>query len=311
MMDLLKKNFEKLILAIALIVVVATAIILYLRAVTIADQIRNPQVVKGQISVQILDKRKYNRHFEQIKSPFQWRAFDHRVFAPSLFYKTPPPDIKLVIWEDFDKNKNNLDDNWERRYGLPVLNPSQQDDVQDYDDDKFTNREEYLDGTDPLDPSSRPSYAMKLKLASVTDESARIQFTGAMTEPVAGHAAILTVTDPSGRKSVTVRAGAEVAGHTVEKFVTDEEGRSIRGIILVRGLPGDVPQTVPVGGDIVLPNKFVVIDSAAAGGGVKPLRETEELEVRGEKFVVIKIDTQNRKVIIKDQAGKEYHLPFP
>jgi hypothetical protein len=242
MMELLKKNFEKLILAIALVVLVATAVILYLRARAIADQIRNPPPIKGPISVPVLDKRKYDGHFQQIKSPFQWRAYDHRVFAPSLFYKTPPPDIKLVIWEDTDRNKNKIDDGWEHSFGLPVLGASQEDSEKDYDNDGFTNREEYLDGTNPLDPASRPSYAMKLEVTSVADESTRIQFAGAMTDPVAGHAAILTVTDKTGRTSTTVRRGAVVAAHTVEKFNTDEQGRSIKSIVLVRGLPGDKPQ---------------------------------------------------------------------
>jgi hypothetical protein len=310
MMDLLKKNFEKLLLAIALVVVVATAVILFLRAKAIADQIRNPPTVKGPISVPIIDKRKYDRHFQQIKSPFQWRSYDHRVFAPSLFYKTPPPDIKLVIWEDMDRNKNNIDDSWEHFYGLPVLSAAQQEGEKDPDGDGFNNREEYLDGTNPLDPASRPSYAMKLEVASVTDESTRIQFVGAMTNPGGDHVAILTVTDPAGRKSETVRHGSVVAGYTVEKFNTDERGRSILSIVLTRGLPGDKPQILEVGKEIILEDKSVEIRNIV-DNILKNYRETEVLEIRGEKFVVIKIDTQSRKVIIQDLTGKKYELPFP
>lgn len=310
MMDLLKKNFEKLLLAIALIVLVAMAVILYLRAQTIADQIRNPKFPTGQISVQVLDKRKYDRHFQQLKSPFQWRAYEHRVFAPSLFYKTPPPDIKLVIWEDMDKNKNTLDDAWERFFGLPVLSPSQEDSAKDYDGDGFTNREEYLDGTNPIDPSSRPSYAMKLEVKSLTDKSTRIHFSGAMGDPVSGHAAILTVTDDSGRRSMTVRKDAIVADHKVEKFNTDQDGRNIRSITLVRDLPGDKPRILEVGKEIVLSDKSVVIRNIVDDIATN-LREDAEFEIRGEKFIVIEIDTQKRKVIIKDLNGKTYELPIP
>ena len=47
-----------------------------------------------------------------------------------------------------------MPDNWEIRYGLDPLNPS--DAALDRDKDGYSNLEEYKAGTDPSDPGSNP-----------------------------------------------------------------------------------------------------------------------------------------------------------
>ena len=55
---------------------------------------------------------------------------------------------------DSDDDNDLMPDNWEIRYGLDPLNPS--DAALDRDKDGYSNLEEYKAGTDPSDPGSNP-----------------------------------------------------------------------------------------------------------------------------------------------------------
>ena len=60
-------------------------------------------------------------------------------------------------WQAFDTDKDGMPDGWEVDYGLdPLVN----DAGGDNDGDGFTNLAEYLKGSDPIDPKSRPVIAM-------------------------------------------------------------------------------------------------------------------------------------------------------
>ena len=60
-------------------------------------------------------------------------------------------------WQAFDTDRDGMSDGWEVNYGLdPLVN----DAGDDNDGDGFTNLAEYLKGSDPLDPKSRPVIAM-------------------------------------------------------------------------------------------------------------------------------------------------------
>ena len=56
-----------------------------------------------------------------------------------------------------DTDGDNMPDGWEVTYGL---NPNANDASSDKDNDGYSNLQEYRAGTDPTDPSSKPSKAM-------------------------------------------------------------------------------------------------------------------------------------------------------
>ena len=61
-----------------------------------------------------------------------------------------------------DSDGDGLPDEWEKKYGLNVNDPS--DANADLDGDEFTNLEEYVAKTDPKDPKDHPDYLDSLKI---------------------------------------------------------------------------------------------------------------------------------------------------
>jgi hypothetical protein len=74
----------------------------------------------------------------------------------------PPEDGTNAGW---DSDGDGMPDEWENKYGLNPLDPS--DAHGDLDGDLFSNLEEFLAGTDPADPKSHPPYINYLKVEEI------------------------------------------------------------------------------------------------------------------------------------------------
>lgn len=93
----------------------------------------------------------------QISATTTFQAYAGAPFGPAsgitpiraaAYTIAPPPGITPPA--TVDANKNGLGDGWENAFGL-------HDPDGDADHDGFTNRDEYLAGTDPFDPNSKPT----------------------------------------------------------------------------------------------------------------------------------------------------------
>jgi hypothetical protein len=78
--------------------------------------------------------------------------------------------------EEFDQDEDGIPDVWESRYGFNVLSAA--DAQQDADQDGFINLEEYQGKTDPKDPTSRPSYAAKLRVERIVNTPFKLLYRG-------------------------------------------------------------------------------------------------------------------------------------
>ncbi|MEI6033797.1 MAG: Amuc_1099 family pilus-like system protein [Verrucomicrobiae bacterium] len=65
---------------------------------------------------------------------------------------------------------------WLMKYRLDYADPDIKD--QDFDDDRFTNLEEFIAGTDPTDPTSTPPYSNKLRLTKFDPIPFKLKFSG-------------------------------------------------------------------------------------------------------------------------------------
>jgi hypothetical protein len=127
---------------------------------------------------------------------------------------TPAPSPKpeeatapVVASAAVSPNEKDAYEAWFKKYHLDLNDPKMLD--ADPDGDGFTNREEFLANTDPLDPSSHPPYtdpSRFLRLKEYTE--ARLPIT---LEKIDGEKAHLKRTDGEG-KIETVKAGDTVHG---------------------------------------------------------------------------------------------------
>ena len=79
-----------------------------------------------------------------------------------------------------DSDGDGMPDEWERKYGLNPQDPA--DAGLDSDEDGFTNLQEFLDGTDPLDPKSHRDHATLLRVVKVEATPLPLVFKGLFME---------------------------------------------------------------------------------------------------------------------------------
>lgn len=150
------------------------------------------------------------------------------------FSGIPQPSLAQM-----DRDADGITDDWELRFGLDKTQKA--DASADPDEDGFNNLEEFGSGTDPLNASSHPLYAHKLRFVEEKKESFPLIFQG-YTELADGNTVFQLSAVGSG-KSHFPSIGDEVEGVLVKRFVEGEIGevprlyveRGCHEIELVRG----------------------------------------------------------------------------
>ncbi len=89
--------------------------------------------------------------------------------------------VKPIETINADSDGDGMPDEWERKYGLNPQDPS--DAALDSDEDGFTNLQEFLDGTDPLDAKSHKDFATLLRVEKIEATILPLKFTGASRMP--------------------------------------------------------------------------------------------------------------------------------
>jgi hypothetical protein len=292
-MEMLKRNFEKVLLAIALLVVLGTAVFLFARADKIKKQLGILPAEKRQSDIARIERVTFDPLFDQLKAPFQWRSVSHRLFNPNPMiltregvkpWKAPPLDPMRA---------------WESRYGMDQIGT---DPELDPDNDGFTNREEYVCGTDPTDPKSRPSMAVKLRAARVYEKRIGVQFVGTviMTK---GEAPVLWFKLSDGR-AVYIHAGEMAESYKVLEAVRDDKGEIV-AVTIQR--EGEQPITLKLkeeAGDVEPVADLVFPPTGQRWEG----RRNEKITLSGEQFTIKNIDIKTGKVIILSPTGETYEF---
>jgi hypothetical protein len=172
-MDWLTKNYERVALITAIVILFASAVALFRSAATFNDQfadlqrppIQRPATPPGKANeVQAADK---NLH-----QPPQW-TFSGRsgLFVPEKhFIATNGEPATLQTTEIHPPVPNE----WFEQFGLAIADSDALD--QDPDGDGFSNFDEWQGHTNPTDKNSHPDYLTKLKLKSFSQEPFRLVF---------------------------------------------------------------------------------------------------------------------------------------
>jgi len=178
-MDWLKKNYERAILAVAILALIGSSVFIVLGSMdfptTFAtrnsskrpDNTIKPLPIEAlQTASQAVDKAKI------------WTSHDGSLFIsrPYVLLNNELID-PLAAGKDLHAPITNA---WLIKYDLPYWEGDIKD--QDPDGDRFSNLEEFVNNTDPLDAKSVPPYWTKLRLAKFISKPFRLKFTGTPDE---------------------------------------------------------------------------------------------------------------------------------
>jgi len=174
-MDWLKTNYEKAILGFAaLALLVSGGLIIRVTRVF-------PEQFEGRDSAKPADhtikpyptKEKIEAAIT-VKNPKKWRVHDGSLFVSRPYVLRDGTLIDPT--ESSEDLHPPIKNSWLLKYELPYW----EDDVtsQDPDQDRFSNKEEFLAGTDPVDKDSVPPYHTKLRLKKFISVPFRLVFTG-------------------------------------------------------------------------------------------------------------------------------------
>ena len=204
-MGFLKKHYEKLILAVSLLIFIIALIyliVVFSQPMKITDKdlkLKNnkPDYVsvfdeKGEEIAK--DGKKKYEFFSTLKKEDRWqksqnrgkdipvstdfmtpfkaaRCFHCKQIIPLIYFDKEQDCIlchkslhKIVVVKTKDVDHDQMSDDWERKYDLQPMNPS--DKMLDKDEDGFPNYVEFVAKTEPNNALSHPSLAQRLYLTS-------------------------------------------------------------------------------------------------------------------------------------------------
>ena len=228
-------------------------------------------------------------------------------------------EVEVVV----DADKDGLPDEWERKYGLNMNDPS--DAGMDSDGDDFTNLEEYTFKTNPKDKNDHPDYLDSLKIVLPPKETQMpFAFRKANKIPSGWRCEFLNPMqkDNYGRRGTTLTAivGKEIAdadgkgsGFVVKDFTEKSERQSIKGsegltkmvdvseVTVERIKDGKVFKlVVQHGKNVKLAPMDVQVTLQYERGSVKTFDVVpgSEIVLSGVKYRISKIDVDGKKVKI-------------
>lgn len=174
-MDWLKKNYDRALLGVLVLVLLACAGLIVAKVQGFPEQFSNRNSAKAPShAIPPFSTDALVAMAEAVKAPRTWK-----VHEGSLFVSRP---YVLVDNEPIDPLEGSKDlhppikNSWLIKYDLPYWEGDIKD--QDADEDRFSNLEEFLADTDPTDAKSVPPFYTKLRLRKFIAVPFRLIFTG-------------------------------------------------------------------------------------------------------------------------------------
>jgi hypothetical protein len=172
-MDWVKKNYERVLLMMGIVILLVSAFLIFRNALTFQSQFADLQSRPMQRPATPPGKAKdVEAALQKLHQPPQW-TFSGRsgLFVPEKhFIGADGQPATLQTTEVHPPVPNE----WIEQFGLPIGDADvlEQDPV----DDGFSNFDEWQGKTNPTDPRSHPDYLTKLKLKSFSQEPFRLVF---------------------------------------------------------------------------------------------------------------------------------------
>jgi hypothetical protein len=309
----LRQNIDKLLLVSTLVVLLASAVYLLLKIRVERNEIdegswQNPSRPKP---AELIDLTPYVSNNLALASPYQGTAISSNLMMVSElrvscinaecakpiafralvcpFCKTPQPPH-----DDFDLDKDNMDDRWEREQGLNPRDPN--DATLDPDNDGFSNLEEFVSKTNPFDGTSTPPPGAKLRLVGSRLTPFDLMFVAASGEEGSYR---FTLRFRREDRTVIRTLGEDVMGYIISSYLpAGPDGNQT----LVLTKPDGTEQVLILGTPVTSEDWEARLVSLL-DGQQWDVRKDSIVQVRGDDYKVV--DIQQRKAIIEDVNSGE------
>lgn len=176
-MDWLKKHFDRVILAVLGLAVLVFAVIIILSVSGYNETFATRNSAQSQNNnVPAPGTNQVKQALDSLKSPKDWGTHDGSLFVSEPYIlKEGNTEPVAILREDSEPLFPPIENKWITQYSLDFSGDVP---IQDPDNDKFNNLEEFLGKTDPTNPKSIPPYYTKLRLAQYIRVPFRLKFSG-------------------------------------------------------------------------------------------------------------------------------------
>ena len=308
-MDWLRSNFEKAALIVAAVTLLAccTLVINQVRAfrglfvgqnsAKSADNTIKPLPIDALVAAS-----------EKLGSPQAWTGHEGSLLVSRPYVLV---DGALIDPLEGDKNLHEpIKNSWLIRYDLPYWESNIKE--QDPDEDRFSNLEEYLAGSDPREKNSVPPYYTKLRLARFISEPFRLIFTGS---PDDGQTFTVNTRERGGRTRF-VQAGQMIEG-TPYKVISYEKKTETKNEIEIDASILTIENT-QTGQQIALVANKEANDPTSFGEFLYAYDNSKFTVKKDDEFALSPeperkyklIDISDQEALIQDQQSREqYKIP--
>jgi len=311
----LKLNYDKVIMVVVLVALLASAGILMLQLSQGDARITTTQSeleARSPRSVEPMDTAALNALADSISTPFQIAAAQRRMLVGDLRVSSIPDGLpipfaatvcpftgaKQPLVTELDTDGDGMTDEWEKEHGLNPFDPS--DAAMDADGDGFTNYEEYLAGTDPSDPTITPPPSAKLRIVRVQMNPFKLRFLN-----------ISRLSDTDVRYQLNLRTlertyfprmNEEVEGYTVTAY-NEKGSEGLPELILQQG-----DKTVRlVQGRVIDEKAYTALLVFLVDGKRFRVNVGESISLLEQEYKVIDI-REDRVVIRDEEAGSDIEI---
>ena len=305
-MDWLRKNFDKAILIVTALVLLFCCGLIIGRAMAFRDQFAETNSPKPPDSaIKQLPMEALTLASARLQSPQNWIGHEG-----SLLVSRPYVLVDGALIDPLEGNKNlhePIKNSWLIRYDLPYWESNIKE--QDPDEDRFSNLEEYLAGTDPREKDSVPPYYTKLRLSRFISKPFRLIFTGT---PDDGQTFTINTRDRGGRTRF-VEKGQIIEG-TPYKVISHERKMETRNEIEIDVSTLTIENT-QTGQKIVIVANREANDPTSYGEFLYLYDNSKFTVKKDDEFVLPPetdrkyklIDISEKEAVIQDQQTREQH----
>ncbi len=305
-MDWLRRNFDKAILMIAGIALLASCGLIINSVLSFPNHFTGRNGPKApDNAIKTLPTGTLTAASEKVKSPQNWLGHDG-----SLLVSRPYVLVDGALIDPLEGNKNlhePIKNSWLIKHDLSYWESTIKE--QDPDGDRFSNLEEYLGGTDPRDKNSLPPFYTKLRLLRFISKPFRLIFTGS---PDDGQTFTINARDRGGRTRF-LEKGQMIEG-TPYKVISYEKKMELKNEIEIDISTLSIENT-QTGQKIVLVANREANDPTSYGeflylydNSKFTVKKDDEFALPPETDRKYKlIDISEKEAVIQDQQTREQH----
>lgn len=303
-MDWLKTNYERVLLGVAAIALLACAGLVISNVQSFPDQFAGRDSTKAKSTtiasypIGVLENAD-----TRLQSPRNWTPHDG-----SIFVSRPYVLKNGVLYDPLEGAEDlhpPIKNSWLIKYDLPYWEGDIRD--QDPDEDRFSNLEEFLGGTDPRNPASLPPYHTKLTLAKFISVPFRLRFTGS---PDGGQTFTINARDSRSRTQflelgqMIKDTPYKLLSYT-EKKVTENDIEKDASELVIENTETGVKITLVANKEANDPTSFAEFLYRYDGTTFK-VKKDDEFSLKPDEAHKYKlIDISEKEAVIQDQKTKE------